>query len=174
MVVASIVVFGASAYTSATVDRSADMNVVSDANGLIGLQDGTTSLVHQNASNELSIDFARHGATGVNTNANFTIGNLSAPTTTYAFTVSNNAGNSHTFNVSYDGFHSSGTSDNLRFRIYDSSGNFVQELNESATNADISVASSSTYYVVMVVNTGDGITDLETSADISGTLRISV
>lgn len=174
MVLTSVVVFGSSAYTAATLDRSGNIDVVKDANGLIGLQPGSSNQVVNDASGELVIDFARDDGSGVNTNANFTVGNQSAPTSTYAFTVSNNAGKDHDFDLSYDGFNTSDSDDNLQFRIYDDAGAFQTELNQSTTSATVTIPQSKTYYVVIIVNTGDGVGVLTPSADLSGTFTVSV
>lgn len=170
MVLASVIVFGSSAYTSATLDRSGNIDVVKDADGLIGLQSGSSSQVVNDASGELTIDFTRDGGNGVNANANFTVGNQSDPTSTYAFTVSNNAGTDHNFDLSYDGFNVTGSDDNLQFRIYNETGVFQTELNQSSSSASVTIPQTEAYYVVLVVDT-QGLTP---SADLSGTFTVSV
>lgn len=173
VVMAASVVVGVSAYTSGSVDRTSNVNVVSDDVGLIGLEDGTSgSLVYQNSSGALEIDFARNGANGVNTEAHFELGNPSDPTNQSAFNITNNGGDTHDMTVEYTG--AGGTADtdaNIEFQIYDSSGTKVATVSEESTSATISgVSSGATHYVVIVVDTHE----LSTSADLSGTLKVSV
>ncbi|MFB6293377.1 MAG: hypothetical protein ABEH60_03860 [Halonotius sp.] len=82
---------GASAFTAATVERSASVDVVADNEGLLALTDGNSGdLVFQDGSTEqLGIDLARGTAAGGNPNATFELGNPAAPTTSNAFTIEN-------------------------------------------------------------------------------------
>jgi hypothetical protein len=51
-------VLGASAFTSGSVERASNVNVVNDDTGLLALEDGTSGdLVFQNSSGALEIDF---------------------------------------------------------------------------------------------------------------------
>jgi hypothetical protein len=80
---------GASAFTSATVERQANADVVTDENGLLGLTDGNSgNLVYQDAAtDQLVIDFENGTATGANTDALFELGDPANPGTSQAFST---------------------------------------------------------------------------------------
>ncbi|SFP68028.1 hypothetical protein SAMN05216277_10638 [Halolamina pelagica] len=73
---------GTGAFTAAELDgREADISVVDDTNGLIGLDAGTTELVSNDGganSNELVIDFNPddHDGEGVNPNSKYQVGGM--------------------------------------------------------------------------------------------------
>lgn len=172
VLIAVTATLGASAFTTGSVSRSSNVNVVTDDQGLIALSDGTSGgLVTQNASGALNIDFTSGGASGVNPSAHFELGNPSDPTNQSAFNVSNLDAESHDLTVQYTG--AGGTSDadaNLQFQIYDDTGSQVGTVSEESTSTSISgAASGATYYVVIVVDTHG----LDSSADLSGTLTVS-
>lgn len=177
MVIAMVVVavtatLGASAYTTGSLDRSSNVNVVSDDAGLIGLIDGTSGdLVQQNATGALTIDFTRGGASGANTEAHFELGNPSDATNQSAFNITNNDAEAHDLTVEYTGAGGTGDTDaNIQFQVYDGTGTQVATVSEESTSATISsVASGNTLYVVIVVDTHG----LDTSTDLSGTLTVS-
>lgn len=171
-VIAITATLGVSAYTTGSVDRSSNVNVVNDDAGLIGLADGTSgNLIQQNSTGALTIDFTRGGASGVNTEAHFELGNPSDPTNQSAFNVTNNDAESHDLTIEYTG--ATGTSDtdaNIQFQVYDNTGTSVGTVSEESTSLTITGApSGATYYVVLVVDTHG----LDTTADLSGTLTVS-
>lgn len=161
----------ASAYTTGSVSRSSTVDVVTDDQGLIGLSDGTSGgLVFQNASGALEIDFTKGGASGVNTAGHFELGNPSDPTNQSAFNITNQGAETHDLTVSYTGATAGDADANIQFQIYDSTGTQVATVSEESTSATLSgVASGTTYYVVIVIDT-HGAT---TSDDFSGTLKVS-
>lgn len=172
VVIAVTATLGVSAYTTGSVTRDSNVNVVTDDKGLIALSDGTSGgLVAQNSTGALNVDFTAGGASGVNTAAHFELGNPSDPTNYSAFNISNLDAESHDLTVSYTG--AGGTTDtdaNMEFQIYDSAGTKVGTVSEESTSATITGASSgATYYVVIVVDT----TGLDSTADLSGTLEVS-
>ncbi|WP_323676169.1 hypothetical protein [Halorubellus sp. PRR65] len=172
VVVASLIV-GASAFTTGSVERSSSVDVVADNSGLIGLEDGTSGdLVYTNSTNALEIDFSQGGGSGVNTAAHFELGNPTDATNQSAFNITNNDASEHDITVEYTGVtESSDTDANIQFQIYDSSGSSVGTLSEESTSATITnAAAGSTYHVVVVVDTYG----LDTNADLSGTLNVSV
>lgn len=172
LVVALVAAFGATAYTTGSVERSSNVDVVSDDAGLIGLEDGTSGdLVKQNGSGALTIDFTRGGGSGVNPSADYELGNPNDPTNQTAFNVTNNGGAAVDLTVDYteDAADSDGDA-NIEFRIYDSGGTLVDTVSEESGSATITdVASGTTHYVVIVVNTHG----LDTNDDLSGTLNVS-
>lgn len=170
VLVASIV--GASAFTSGSVERSANVNVVNDDTGLLALEDGTSGgLVYQNSSGALQIDFTQGGAGGANVESHYELGNPDDPTNQTAFNITNNDAESHDITVSYTSTGGTAdTDDNIQFQLYDSSGSQVGMVSEESTSVMVSgVSSGSTLYVVMVVDTYG----LDNSTDLSGTLTVS-
>lgn len=162
---------GASAYTSGSVDRQSNVDVVTDGSGLIGLEDGTSGdLVFVNDTGALEIDFTNGSASGVNTNATFNLGDTNDPTNASAFNITNN--DAETRDISIDYTLDSADSDadgNLKFKIYDSAGNLKGEATEESSASVTGVSSGSTLYVVIVVDTHG----LSSTDDLSGTLTIS-
>ena len=79
--VAAVVLMSSGAFTSVTASRTATINVVGDSSALLGLEAGTSSLVHE-TSGKLVIDFSAIDASGVNMDATTVVSN--------AFTITNN------------------------------------------------------------------------------------
>ncbi|MFB6120129.1 MAG: hypothetical protein ABEJ68_03320 [Halobacteriaceae archaeon] len=174
LVLVSTVVFGASAFTSASVQRDASVNVVTDDAGLIAIQDNTSGTLVSQTDTGLSINLANESASGVNADATFTFGDSSTPLEQHTFNVTNNAGQplALTFDYTLSGSASDGDSDpNLTFDLYDASGNHLTTFSEESSSKTVSdVADGETVYVVVTVNTKG----LTTSADLSGTLSVTV
>lgn len=171
-IIAITATLGASAFTTGSVSRTSTVNVVSDDTGLIGLSDGTSGdLVQLNSTGQLEIDFTNGGATGVNQNATFVLGDTADPTNSSAFTLTNQDAASHDLTVEYTG--AGGTADpdaNIEFSIHDSTGAQVTTVSEESTSGTITgAASGATYYVVITVDTHG----LSSSSDLSGTLKVS-
>ncbi|MFB6254906.1 MAG: hypothetical protein ABEI06_09875 [Halobacteriaceae archaeon] len=173
-VIAVSAIIGASAYTTGSVSRSTSIDVVTDDKGLIALADGTSGGLVTMSSGKLNIDFTQGGASGVNPDATYKLGNPNDATNQSAFNISNLDANSHSMTIEYTGVDSAATGDgtaNIEFRIYDSSGTKVATVSEESTSATISgVSSGSTLYVVIVIDT-TGLTD---ATSLSGTLKVSV
>jgi hypothetical protein len=173
---------GASAFTAATVERSANANVVADDAGLVGLTDGNSgNLVFQNGNDQLEIDTTAGTASGVNTDARFELGNLNAPTSSYAFTIRNNDAEAHTFNLTYT-LNDAGSEDgfvHVEYQVYDNTGTQVGTATEEGGLAQFDAQPGERFYVVVVFDTavadGSGGEDVETStSDLSGTLRVAI
>lgn len=168
---------GASAFTAATVERSASVDVVADNDGLLALTDGNSgNLVFQEGSTEqLGIDFTRGTATGANPNATFELGNPADPTGSNAFTIENQDAETHQITVEYTGATTNGE-DNLTFEIYDSTGTSVGTVTEEGTTAVFTAPAAETFYTVITVDTGGGsaATDLTSADDLSGTISFTI
>ena len=168
---------GASAFTAATVERSANVDVVADNNGLLALTDGDSgNLVSQDGSTEqLGIDLESGTAAGANPNATFELGNPAAPTTSNAFTIENQDAEQHQINVEYTGADTN-SEDNLLFEIYDSTGTSVGTVTEEGTTASFTAPATDTFYTVVTVDTGGGsaATDLTSASDLSGTVSFTI
>lgn len=163
--------FAATAFTTGSVERQANVNVVNDDTGLIALADGTTGgLVFQNATGALEIDFTKGGAGGVNTEAHYELGDPANGNTSYAFNITNLDTESHDFTLSYSGSDSEDVDANIQFQVYDDTGALIATADEEGNSAVLSgVASGDVHYVVIVVDT-HGLTD---ASDLSGTLTVS-
>jgi len=160
---------GAAAFTNASVDRSASIDVTTDSSGILGLEAGTSAMVTQNSSGALEIDAAIGSATGINTAAVVNVGDKNNPSSTYAFSVTNNAGSQKDIAFSYavPGTDSSSTGD-VTFEVYDSSGGSVGSFDETSGKT-VTVGSGATYYVVISIDT----TGNPSGDDLSGTLSIA-
>lgn len=174
MVIALLVVsaaFAATAYTTGTVERSANVNVVNDDTGLIALQDGNSGgLVFQNASGALEIDFTKGGAGGVNTAAKYELGDPANGNTSYAFNITNLDTESHDLTLDYSGSDTQDADNNIEFQVYDSTGALQATASEESGAVTVSgVTSGQTLYVVIVVDTHG----LDSTQDLSGTLTVS-
>jgi len=168
---------GASAFTAATVERSASVDVVADNEGLLALTDGNSGdLVFQDGSTEqLGIDFASGDAAGANPNATFELGNPADPTVSNAFTIENQDAEQHQINVAYTGA-TQNSEENLNFEIYDSTGTSVGTVTEEGTTASFTAPAAETFYTVVTVDTGGGsaATDLTSADDLSGTVSFTI
>lgn len=181
LLVASIILVagvsvGTSAFTTAQVDRQANVDVVADEAGLLGLTDGTSGeLVFQNGEGQLGVDFTAGTAGGANTNALFELGNPDDPTNSQAFVITNNDVESHVINTEYRANTSDATTeDNLKFEVYDDSGALVDTISASGSNASWSAPANTAFYVVITVDTGHSSDLLDPDADLSGTLGFSI
>ena len=168
---------GASAFTAATVERSASVDVVADNEGLLALTDGNSGdLVFQDGSTEqLGIDFASGDAAGANPNATFELGDPADPTVSNAFTIENQDAEQHQINVAYTGA-TQNSEENLNFEIYDSTGTSVGTVTEEGTTASFTAPAAETFYTVVTVDTGGGsaATDLTSADDLSGTISFTI
>jgi len=176
----SVVVLGlgtavaSSAFTTATIERDATIDVVTDANGPISLQDGNSGdVVVQATSGELTVDFSNPaGSTGVNPDATYTLGDTAdaGSSGTYAFSVTNTDSASHDLDFSYafTGSDPDGGLTNVEFAIFDDTGSSEGTASESGS-ATVTVPSGETVNVVVTVDS----TGLTASDTLSGTLTIA-
>jgi len=172
VVIAISAAVGMSAYTTGNVTRSSNVDVVTDDKGLIGLEDGTSGgLVTQNNSGALNVDFTGGGGNGANPSAHFELGNPNDANNQSAFNITNNGAESHDLTIEYTGVSETMDADaNIQFQVYDSTGASAATVSEESTSATINgVASGTTHYVVIVVDTNG----LDSTADLSGTLKVS-
>ncbi|ELZ95808.1 hypothetical protein C440_05947 [Haloferax mucosum ATCC BAA-1512] len=165
-----------SAFTAASVDRSANIDVVADQNGLLALTDGTSGpLVYYN-DEQLAIDFAQGTATGANVDAEFVLGDANDSKDEHAFTVTNNDGEAHDVSVQYVATQTdSNDDDNVEFVVFDADGDAVATLSEETDAQSFSAGAGETFYVVVTVDTGHGVSEvLGSGDDLSGTLSFTV
>ncbi|WP_248896985.1 hypothetical protein [Haloplanus halobius] len=168
--------FGASAFTSSTIDRSATMNVVSDSNGLIALEDGTSgTLINENSSGALSINLANETAgAGANIDSRYEFGDETDPGNSSAFNITNNGGESYTVNLDYTLTTNDGdnTTENVKFLVFRSGSTTADAtVTEETAAQSLSLASGETVNVVLIIDTNTGVS---TGDDLSGTLSVTV
>lgn len=162
----------ASSFTTATLDRDANIDVVADSNGFIGLTDGNSGNIVQISSDELTISFVQGSATGVNVNSLYEIGDPDDPSQR-AFNITNNDGVSHDVALNYSVTSGDGVGDahnHTEFQVFDNAGTQVATASEEGADT-FTATSGGSYAVVLVVNTSDD--TLTSSSDLSGTLDIT-
>ena len=165
----------ASSFTTATLSRDTNIDVVSDSNGVIALIDGNSgAIVAEQSNGELTIDFTNAGsATGVNVESTYELGDPSDPSQR-AFNITNQDSVTHTIALNYTVSSGDGVGDgssNVEFLVYDSSGTNVASEDEESGGASFSAASGESFAVVVVVDTTVG--SLTDSSDLSGTLNVT-
>jgi hypothetical protein len=167
--------FGASAFTTANVDRAQSADVVADSEAVVAFEDGTSGdIVSKTSSGSLALSFDNLDAKGFNANANFSLGSTASPSSKYAFAVRNKAGTQKSYTLDYVPDNSSvannGAKD-IEFVVY-SGGSEVGRFSEQGSDAakSISVASGQALKIVVLVDTNG----LSASSDLSGTLTIDV
>lgn len=167
---------GASAFTTATLERDANIDVVADPSGIIALQDGTSGgLVQQEANGEIAIDFENAGAgLGANVQSRYELGDPANPTTEYAFNITNQDTVSHQIELEYTVADGTGVGDGVNateFQAY-VGGTPVDAIeSEEAGTATYSLNSGQTSEVVVIVDTRKG--NLQSTGNLSGTLNIT-
>lgn len=162
----AVSVVGSAAFTSAQLDRSANVDVVNDANGLLGLEATPNSgTVTENASGALQIDFATNNATGVNPSATFSVGDAADPVNSYAFTLTNRDTAARDVTLAYAAAAPGNSA--ITFRVFRDDGTTEAATIRNDGSATVSVSAGETLYVVVELDTDSDADDL------SGTLTIS-
>jgi len=166
--------FGASAFTSGYVDRTASVDVVADDVGLVGLTDGNAGSLVDTSGDKLSIDFSSAGGSGANADGYFELGDPNNGNETYAFNITNNDNSAHTLSLNYTlDTEDSDSGANVTFEVYDSTDSQLlsatDENGEQSSSTD-AVASGETVHAVVIVDT----TGKTSSDDLSGTLRVKM
>jgi hypothetical protein len=111
----SAAAMGTGAFSAASMDRDANIDVVNDATGLIGLVPGDTDLVYETQNpGELKIDFTSdNGGEGVNVNSKYQVGAMfnvgnalevpgNSPTSNPAFEVRNQSNSTQNLVIDYE------------------------------------------------------------------------
>jgi len=168
----------ASSFTTATLTRDTNIDVVSDSKGVIALVDGNSGDIvkEDSSSGELRIDFGTIGsAEGVNVDSVYELGDPNDPSTR-AFNITNQDGVSHTIELNYTitGTTSSvvGTAHNAtEFQVYRSDGSHVVTVSEDDSGASFSLGSGESVAVVVVVDSTDS--DVDQADDLSGTFEVT-
>lgn len=150
---------GAVAFTSASVTRDVSIGVEADNTAIIGLE--------PSVGTELNGDVLKINGTGtgLNPKGTFTFGDSSNPTSTYAFSITNNSGETRTLTFSFSLDSRSDNAD-VTFKIFDESGNKLGTVSDGGSLDITGLGSGSTVYVVFTADT-DSTTDLSGSVTIS-------
>lgn len=165
-----------SAFTTATLERDTNIDVVADDQGIIALTDGNSGGIVDvdSSTGELTIDFAVGSASGVNVNSTYELGDPNDPTSEMAFDITNQDSVAHTIGLNYTVDTGDGVGDpdsSVQFRVYDSTGSQVATEDEESGTDSFTAASGETFHVVVIVDTTVG--GVDQSSDLSGTLHIS-
>jgi hypothetical protein len=182
LVAGSGAALGTGASVSSTMDRDANVNVVNDANGLLGLVDTTDgAVVREQENGELLIDFTASGnAGGANVDSVYRVGE-GQPHQDPAFEIHNHDTVTRTVSISYKADTAGqSTGSTLQFRM--NQNKFPDQKNTKVIQVGGGKASNgqtgtATYElppgkminVQIVVDSTNG----ETADDLSGTLTIS-
>ena len=169
-------VIGATSFTTATLTRDTNIDVVSDADGVIALLDGNSGgiVAVDPATGELQIDFGVGSALGVNVDSRYELGDPADPSQR-AFNVTNQDTVAHDVSLNYtvaDGV--SGVGDgqsSVEFLVFDSSGAQVAAEDEEAGTAVFTANSGESFAVVVIVDTT--MAGVDQSDDLSGTLAVT-
>ncbi|GAA0303928.1 hypothetical protein [Halarchaeum salinum] len=165
--------FGASAFTSASVDVNSNMQVAADENALIGLQDQSSGDIVDTTGNRLVINTSTGTAEGLNQNSTVEIGNYDNIQNGFAendsaFSITNNAGEERDFTLSYTGYSETNGVENVNFTVVDKGTGIVDSANETNDATVNSVGTNSTRYVLVRINT----TGISSTGDLNGTLKV--
>lgn len=188
ILIMSILAFGATAFTSAEVNREANINVVSDGSGPISFGTGGVGMTSINNGGELVIDASSlSSASGINPDASYQFGDPSADdvsssnltSSDYVFTLTNNDDTSHTINLSYTADNASVTANNVVFEIYrmgdsGTTTGVLATVKADGSTVSFSAAAGTTYHVVLTLDTGIDGAYIDDAGTLSGTLNVSV
>lgn len=171
---------GASAFTTATLERDTTIDVVSDQNGIIGLVDGDSgNLVYEDGSTgELKIDFTNACAgCGANVDSRYEIGTTgwsSASSDEEAFNITNQDSVSHSITLNYtvsSGAGDANSYNETEFQVYDSTGSRVLTISEEDSGRSFTAGSGESYAVVVIIDTRHA--NIDQNDDLSGTLNVT-
>lgn len=168
-------IIAASSFTTATLTRDTNINVVSDDNGVIALVDGNSGDVVQidGTTGELKIDFTVGSATGVNVDSVYELGDPNDPSQR-AFNITNQDGVSHDIKLNYTVSTGDGVGDganSTEFIVFDTNAAKQITVSEEDNGASFTAASGATFAVVVVVDTT--MAGVDQNSDLSGTLNVT-
>lgn len=164
-------VFGTSAFTATTLDRSSDITVSTDDTALLALTDGHPGrgLIEQTKKGQLTIDFTRGGADGATRNAKFVLGSETNPTAEPAFTVVNLGTQPRdvTFQYTLAGT-DSGADENVKFELYRTDTSNPLSTSEQSQPATVdALAPGEEINVIIIITTGNS------GGDLTGNLNVT-
>jgi hypothetical protein len=161
-------IVSASAFTTATVERDADVAVKIDSSAVIKIEPGTHSGISE------SSDVLQINLDDLNRDSDFDFGQPSTAESTYAFKITNNDGSkSHDFEAKYEmpSDPATGTA-HVTFDVYNSNDNSQASFSEEDFSSGFTpmgtFSDGETKYVLLSINTAD----MSTSNTYTGTLTI--
>lgn len=186
VLVLSTVAFGATAFTSATVEREASIDVVADDSGPLQFTSGNTGISKVDSNGELTLDVSLlSGSSGINPNSSYTFGNESADgassvsASDYVFTINNTDTENHSVDLSYTPDDSNDVgANNVVFKVYkmgdgDGTGP-IEVVKSDGETYTFEAVSDTTYHVVVHFDTGIDGNSIDNSGTLSGTFNVSV
>lgn len=156
---------GAVAFTQADVERDVNVDIVTDDNGPITLNPGSTAAVEL-VDGLLTVDTNTANANGLNGDGSFTYGDDASPSSTHAFSMTNNSGGTRSFTLGFSDFSLGGTS-SITLSVYDDTGTSIGDVS-TTTDQTTTLDAGDTVYAVLSFDT-TGLTD---GANMNGTLTI--
>lgn len=156
------------AFESFNADRSAEIDVVSDDVGLIGLEPGDSSVVFLQDEDLLTIDLGQTGAQGLNLESVLQVGDDQSPETSQAFIVTNNDQEERDITFNYQLDSEVEPDDSVTFQVFDDQGSNVGEFSDSASLDEQSLPSGQSFFVTLEIDTSE----LSSEDDLSGTLVV--
>lgn len=167
------VILATGAFSSATLEREATVNVASDAQGLLALIDGhpNQDIIVEKSSGTLAIDLTPGSAAGVNAGGTFVIGSHSNPSGDHAFEIRNDGTQTVSITVEYvlSGSDPESNTPNVEVTFYDSGDIPLATASEETPSTISSVQTGGSVYAVIEIDT-EGISN---GNDLSGALDIS-
>jgi len=155
----SSVVLGSGAFTQVSTARSGTIAVDSDSNALVELAAGDPPPVAENASGELEISTENFGG-AFNEDATVEIGDVGAPSSTPAFSVTNNFDDSIDLTIDLQDIDSSGN-----FTLYFDNTDFGDTLGANGQTGS-ALDSDTTLNVAIEIDTQSS------GSNFNGTIRI--
>jgi hypothetical protein len=141
---------GSVAFTTANVSRDVSVDIVADDAGPIAFAAGATNAVTL-TNGLLTIDTNTANANGLNGNGTFNYGDNSAPSTTFAFSMTNNGGGSRDFTFGLGNFTLGGSSA-ITLSLYDGTDTLIGDVTTS-TDQTTTLTAGSTLYAVITFDT---------------------
>lgn len=167
------VILATGAFSSATLEREATVNVASDSEGLLALIDGhpNQDIVVEESDGTLAIDLTPGDAAGVNQDGTFLIGSETDPSGDHAFEIQNQGTRTVSITMEYvlSGNDPDPGTPNVKFMLYESGPPPIVTASEGTSVTVPSVDPGSSVYAVIEIDT-KGISN---GNDLSGALDIS-
>jgi len=161
--------FGSLAYTEATVNRSADVSVVTDDDATAALMFTAQTGTSISGDGQLVVDglsdLSGGGDAFVTPDGTFVFGDHAAPSTTFAFSMTNQLASSRTFDVAISNIAPSAA--DLVLTFYASDGTEMSVADSSTDATGITLAAGAVAYCVLEV-----VTDVD-DTNITGDIQIS-
>ena len=144
------------AFTTAEVQRTADLSVEADGNAVIQVEAGSAGGATTDSDGKLKIDLAN-----LNKDSSFTFGDTASPDTAHVFKFTNEDGQGHDFEVGANGLDGTAT-----FYVKPQSGS-TQSFTTPGSSGTFTLADSNTAWVAIEI------TDTGTSSNTTGQVYIN-